>query len=291
MARSGEWVLTTPSASELALLRTPRFVYEGHPQFSVMPMLACTFPFCGAASPVDELGRRAGVVFDPAALVHGEHELVLHAPLTHGGMLANTTRCTDVVDRGTGALVRLETRTTDATTGRAIATNTMGVFIRGLGGFTQKLAAAKGRSAGGQATALPPPDALLECNVPPGAAALYRLTGDLNPLHIDPAFAQRGGFAAPILHGLCTLGTAVRCILAHASDAEHAPVTATAVKCRFTGPVIPGQTLHIRIWYPPHGAPHTSARFSVTADGRPAIDGGEVHLRRGEGGHTAAARL
>ena len=266
-------------------------MYEGHPQFSVMPMLACTFPFCGSASPVDELGRRAGVVFDPAQLVHGEHELALHTPLTHGSMLVNTTRCTDVVDRGTGALVRLETRTTDATTGRAIATNTMGVFIRGLGGFAKTMRpATHGGSTAGKAVALPPPDAVLECRLPAGAAALYRLTGDLNPLHIDPAFAQRGGFAAPILHGLCTLGTAVRCIRAHASDAEHAPVTATAVKCRFTGPVIPGQTLHIRLWYPPHGAPHTSARFSVIADGRPAIDGGEVHIAR-EGGNAAAARL
>ena len=271
-------------------------MYEGHPQFSVMPMLACTFPFCGAASPVGELARRAGVVFDPAQLVHGEHEVTLHTPLSADlltrGALVNTTRCTDVADRGSGALVRLETMTTDAA-GRPVATNTMGVFIRGLGGFTQSRGATHSGSTAGQAMALPsmpPPDAVLEYRTPPHAAALYRLTGDLNPLHIDPTFAQRGGFGAPILHGLCTLGTAVRCILAHASDAGHGPVSATAVKCRFTGPVVPGQMLHIRLWYSPKVAPHPSAHFAVTADGRPAIDGGVVQLLR-EGGTAAAARL
>jgi acyl dehydratase len=262
-----------------------RFIYEGHPQFSILPTLACTFPFWGASSPIDELARGAGVQFDPAALVHGEQELTLHVPLQPatilGRTLQNETRVASVVDRGSGALVTLQTTTTADGLAK-VATNTMAVFIRGLGGFAGR-SRADGKRIRNEVV---PPHAVLEDRTEAGAAALYRLTGDLNPLHIDPAFARRGGFPAPILHGLCTLGHAVRCILAHASSGGSGSpvhVSATSVTCRFTGPVVPGQALVIRVWY---DGPH-AARFQVTAGGRPAIDGGIIQLSRGSDGHAA----
>ena len=77
-------------------------------------------------------------------------------------------------------------------------------------------------------------------------AALYRLSGDLNPLHIDPSFAQLGGFNTPILHGLCTEGIAIREITQTVADNDVSKIR--KIKARFSRPVIPGQTIRYA-WY------------------------------------------
>ena len=72
-------------------------------------------------------------------------------------------------------------------------------------------------------------------------AALYRLSGDVNPLHIDPSFAQLGGFDTPILHGLCTEGIAIREITQKVADNDVSKIR--KIKARFAKPVYPGQTI------------------------------------------------
>lgn len=74
----------------------------------------------------------------------------------------------------------------------------------------------------------------------------YRLSGDLNPLHIDDNFAKLGGQPSAILHGLCTLGYSVRAVLQQYTNNDS--IQFKAVKARFTKPVIPGQTLNINMW-------------------------------------------
>jgi 3-hydroxyacyl-CoA dehydrogenase/3a,7a,12a-trihydroxy-5b-cholest-24-enoyl-CoA hydratase len=74
------------------------------------------------------------------------------------------------------------------------------------------------------------PDAILEFKTTEQQAALYRLSGDMNPLHIDPNFARMGGFSKPILHGLCTYGIACRLILD--KYAESNPALFKAIKVR-----------------------------------------------------------
>jgi hypothetical protein len=182
-------------------------VYEQHARFAALPTLAAVFPFLGGApgpggDPVLGALAAAGLRFEPSALLHGEHELRLHAPLAvalHGAALRNTTRVEAVHDKGSGALVvlRTETRLAD---GALLATNTQGVFIRGLGGFAPR-AAPQPRTAPQPQQARRPPDAVVLDRVEPSAALLYRLSGDTNPLHADPDAAARGGFDAPILHG------------------------------------------------------------------------------------------
>jgi acyl dehydratase len=97
-------------------------------------------------------------------------------------------------------------------------------------------------------------------------AALYRLTGDRHPVHIDPDTARSVGFERPILHGLCTLGCAVRA-LAAATDRD--PSAVTHVAARFAAPLYPGDTIALSAWRTDDGL-----RFAAAAGGGPVLDDG-----------------
>lgn len=85
-------------------------------------------------------------------------------------------------------------------------------------------------------------------------AALYRLNGDLNPLHIDPSFSAILGFEKPILHGLCSFGYAVKHIIQTycGNDAK----LFKSVKVRFSRPVLPGQTIQTNMWLEKEASGH-----------------------------------
>jgi len=82
--------------------------------------------------------------------------------------------------------------------------------------------------------------------VPDAQALLYRLSGDLNPLHADPAFATDAGFESPILHGLCTFGYAGRAVVLHSCAGD--PDRLHSLRAQFSSPVFPGDTLVVRGW-------------------------------------------
>jgi len=147
-----------------------------------------------------------------------------------------------VLDKGKAAAVTTIVKTRDKRNGKVIFENQMTVFIRGAGGFG-------GRRAGkdrGTASApnVPPqrvPDAVMEEKTSTSQAALYRLSGDYNPLHILPEFAAIGGFDQPILHGLCTMGIAGKHILKTFGPYKD-------IKVRFAGIVYPGETIVTEMW-------------------------------------------
>lgn len=181
-----------------------------------------------------------GCDIDLAQVVHGSQSVAVHGSLPTAGSARLTTRITDVWDKGKAAVIWQEGSATSAD-GEDLWTVRSSIFVRGEGGW--------GGDRGSSEPVTPPdrtPDLETSYDVRPDQALLYRLCGDRNPLHADPAFAQRAGFPAPILHGLCTWGIVLREVTegllagdAHAVDGFAA---------RFAGVVFPGETIHVSAW-------------------------------------------
>jgi acyl dehydratase len=181
-----------------------------------------------------------GLTFNPMMLLHGEQDLVVHKPLPARAKVENTGRVSDVYDKGKGALVVVETETKDEN-GDLLCTNRFSAFIRGEGGFGGESGPAPGNEA-------PPrdPDVVAESPTLPQQALLYRLSGDKNPLHVDPNMAALGGFDRPILHGLCSFGIVCKAAVDNALDGDVTKVG--RYQARFSGVVFPGETIVTSMW-------------------------------------------
>jgi acyl dehydratase len=191
------------------------------------------------------LGGGRGIdigTFNPAMLVHGEQDIELDGPVPTSGTVNVTQQVTGIYDKGSGALVVSESRAVDAETGKSRFTTRSSAFIRGEGGFGGD----RGPSGGAIDVPDSDPDLMVTYQTRPDQALLYRLSGDRNPLHSDPAFARRAGFDRPILHGLCTYGFTGRALL-HACCGSD-PARFGSMAGRFSKPVWPGDTLTVKIW-------------------------------------------
>jgi len=208
--------------------------------------------------------------FDRAMLVHAEQAFELHRPLPVAGTVRTTSTVTGIYDKGSGALVVTENVAVDAASGQPLVTSRSSAFIRGEGGFG-------GERGAGQPWERPDrgPDYQVVQQVRPEQALIYRLSGDRNPLHVDPKFAARGGFSRPILHGLCTYGVTGRALLHALCDSE--PARFGSMSARFSRPVLPGEALTVSIWRPDGG---DTALFQTTRpDGTVVIDRGRLRVR------------
>ena len=216
------------------------FVYESSDSFQALPTFGVV-PYFGASHPynIDDIMPN----FSPMMLLHGEQYLEIRKfPIPTSGKFVSYPKLVEVIDKGNAAIMVSGTTTKDAATGEDIFYNESSAFVRGSGGF----GGPSNGSKRGAATAVyqPPkrqPDAAVEEATSQEQAALYRLNGDRNPLHIDPDFSKMGGFKVPILHGLCFFGI----------SGKHVYQTYGAfknIKVRFAGTVLPGQTLRTEMW-------------------------------------------
>lgn len=181
--------------------------------------------------------------FSPMMLLHGEQFLEIRSfPIPTEATLVSYPKLIEVVDKGNAGIVVTGSTTKDKRTGKDLFYNESTVFIRGSGGFggpskgTDRGAATRVYKAPSRA-----PDTVVEEKTTEDQAAIYRLSGDRNPLHIDPEFSKVGGFETPILHGLCFFGFAGKAVFQTYGQFKN-------IKVRFAGVVLPGQTLITEMW-------------------------------------------
>ncbi|RMF24806.1 MAG: hypothetical protein D6760_02525, partial [Deltaproteobacteria bacterium] len=212
-----------------------KYTYENGlralPTFGVIP----TFTSMGG------LFEIPGFDVNPMMILHGEQYLeILADEVPVRAKAVTKSRVSQIYDKGKGALVIVEA-VTESEDGKPLFKNEFSIFVRGEGGF--------GGESGPPAGNEPPdraPDATVEYPTLPHQAIIYRLSGDYNPLHIDPQMAAMAGFERPILHGLCTFGNVGRAVIDAMCDRD--PARFRSIKVRFASPVYPGETIVTDIW-------------------------------------------
>ena len=230
-----------------------KYVYEK--SLVALPMQAVTL----AARPLLLTQPEFGINF--RMLLHAEQSLVLHKPLPVEGTVLGELSIDEIYDKGVakGAILYMSRKLFDAASGDLLATMSTVSFLRGDGGCG-------GKTEGAPKPRAVPADRAADLQVPTAAshnqALLYRLSGDYNPLHVDPEAAAAAGFDRPILHGLCHYGMAGRALLRALCGDD--PARLRRLDTRFTSPVYPGEPLHVEIWNIDAG----DASFRVVASDR-----------------------
>ncbi|XP_059060804.1 peroxisomal multifunctional enzyme type 2 isoform X2 [Achroia grisella] len=219
-----------------------KFLYEADENFSVLPTYFILAGMCMEA-PVVPAAMPPGKVADFTNILHGEQyiEFVDDFPGTEG---AFDTRVyvADILDKGANAVVIVNSEVYQET--RLLFRTQQHIFVVGQGGFGGQRTSSRGVDV--QPVPKRAPDAVVEQRTAEDQAALYRLSGDLNPLHIDKNVALVSGYEKPILHGLASLGFSARHVLLKYGGND--PSNVKALKARFAKPVMPGQTLSTEMW-------------------------------------------
>jgi acyl dehydratase len=224
-------------------------------------------------------GTRASLGdFDPAMLVHGEQSIALHGELPTDGRISITTTVAGMYDKGSAGVVVLESESRYADSGELAFTGRSSLFIRGAGGFGGPRNPEGDEESELAAEPLPTrePDEVVTYATRGDQALLYRLNGDRNPLHSDPAFAKRAGFDRPILHGLCTYGFTGRGLLHIVCGSD--PARFGAMRARFSKPTMPGDALTVSVWDVSDRAAGAYRFRTETQRGETVIDGGLFRL-------------
>ena len=207
------------------------FVYEDN--LRIVPSMCCVLAHPGMWVRNPDLG------IDWLKILHGEQSFEIHNPIPPEGTVVGSYENVAVEDKGAGkgAILHQIKKLNDKASGQLLATVRSVLFMRGdggCGGFGE---------APEPARPLPEsaPSSAREIATLAQSALIYRLSGDTNPIHADPAAATKAGFEAPILHGLCTLGVATRALLS--TFANGAPERLKSLSVRFSRPVFPGETI------------------------------------------------
>jgi len=238
------------------------FIYEKNlkvfPTFVVIPFGPGLFPFIEESK------------INLFTLLHGEQKITLHKPIPPSATISSVAVCESIWDKGDkGAVLTLKVESRDEK-GELLFENKALLMDRSGGNFggergpqTEKIDPPAGRD----------PDFSVSYKTSKNQALLYRLSGDKNPLHIDPDFAKMGGFDRPILHGLCSYGYAGRAIIHSICNGEPEKMKSFAV--RFKGVVFPGDTLTTEGWKIENGG---YVIQTTTQDGREVLGNSFVEI-------------
>lgn len=249
---------------------SPQFTYEFDDKFAAFPLYPVCLPFKGQSQDVVPFpptivpAKYDGI--NPAMILHGEQSIEIVRPLNpSGGTLTGHTKIVNFYDKGKGTLIETYTQFDDAN--GPVARLVSGSFIRGLTGYKSKDHKRLLR------VQIPhrQPDYIDEYKTSPHQAQIYRLSGDYNPLHVDPQIATRMGFKQPILHGLCSMGVVSRALYKRFCGGDVARFK--SIRVRFTSPCYAGETIQTRMWQ----ESDTRVLFQAVAKERGVVivDGGE----------------
>ena len=213
------------------------YVFEGIkgglqviPTFAAIPAIEATATVIG----------KVGV--NPIMMLHGEQAIYMHRPIPQRGEFITTPVVTGIWDKGKGALLEVKTITRDQK-GNHLFDTMVSLYCRGQGGFGGE------RGPERPDYAPPPgkdPDFTDSYETSLDQAALYRLSGDLNPLHINPDFAKQAGYDRPILHGLCIYGGTLKSIINGLCDGDVKKIK--EYKARFANTIYPGDKIFVKAW-------------------------------------------
>ncbi|XP_078448204.1 enoyl-CoA hydratase 2 [Wolffia australiana] len=224
------------------------FVYhqDGQSRVKVLPTYVTVFTYREAPGILD----LPGLEFDPRMLLHGQQYIEIYKTLPTSSSLQNKQVVAGLHDKGKAAVVELEMISYEKESGEPLCLNRSTLYLRGAGGFSKSSKPfSYSNYPEGQVFVQVPktkPTAMYEDNVKQDQALLYRLSGDYNPLHSDPMVAKIAGFERPILHGLCSLGFAVRAVVNVICNGE--PSSVKVIFGRFLHHVYPGETLVTEMW-------------------------------------------
>jgi acyl dehydratase len=236
-----------------------KFVYEK--SLCALPTMAVVLAHPGFWAGIEDL------CIDWVNMLHVGQGLTMHRPIPVEANVIGRSRVAEVFDRGPGkgALLLYERDVFEAGTGEHLATVRQTLLCRGNGGFAGvPVEVPKPHQVPERA-----PDFVVEAKTLPQMALLYRLSGDMNPLHADPEVAAKAGFSQPILHGLGTFGIAGFALLKSVLDYDVSRFRAMDV--RFTAPVFPGETIRTELW---QDGETVSVRATALERGKVVLDNG-----------------
>jgi acyl dehydratase len=233
-----------------------KYVYEK--SLVALPMQAVTLAAGAMLLAQPELG------INYQMLLHAEQSLLVHKTLPVEGSVTSEISIDEIYDKGAnkGAILYMTRKLIDSESGDLLVTLGTVAFLRGDGGFGGK---SEGAPKPRPVPADRPADVRVSLPAMLNQALIYRLSGDYNPLHIDPEVAAVAKFDRPILHGLCHYGMAGRALIKALCGDD--PSHLRRLDARFTNPVFPGEPLHMEIWNIGAG----DASFRVVATDRKAI--------------------
>jgi acyl dehydratase len=200
------------------------------PSYGVIPVFGAVGGMAGVP----------GIQINFALVLHGEQDIEIHRPLPTRAKIESQGRIAGIYDKGKAALIVVEVETKEQG-GAPLFTNRFSIFARGEGGFGGESGPKVGNEAPTRA-----PDKVVASPTQSHQALLYRLSGDKNPLHADPAFAKMGGFDTPILHGLCSFGIVCKAAVDAMLDGDVTKVA--RYQARFAGVLFPGETIETSLW-------------------------------------------
>ncbi|CDW86948.1 like domain containing protein [Stylonychia lemnae] len=216
------------------------FTYENEENFQSFITMASIIAHKNSG---ELMGVEGMPAFNPMMLLYGEENIEIIKPMTVDTKLRVEERITGISDKGKLATITEEALIKNSSNGEVLAKIVRKLILRGAGGF-----GGKGGAKDIKYPDIPKraPDAIIEDRTQPNQAILYRLNGDINPLHINKDMAAMGGFDQPILHGLCSFGFTARLIYQKYSSGN--PQGLVKFSSRFVSHVFPGETLVVESW-------------------------------------------